>query len=224
MSVERTRPSVRVEAEVRFPAKPSPAIPAGNSCCSSPAPEANAISRSSEPSPSISVPSSPGRERSTVSPGAQPPAQSLCGAIATLPRSSTPIRVASPLSASAAVSIPASARVEAEQPRDDVRRRALGALDGRLPERLRDAAVADVEARQLAVVEILVDPVALTDVEEGLRDGHRPEPGADQPGGELGDRPELLGRGPVGQHRDHHPGCIVLRRGRRGEGERDPQR
>ena len=116
MSVESTRPSVRVEAEVRFPAKPSPAIPAGNSCCSSPAPEANAISRSPEPSPSISVPSSPGRERSTVSPGAQPPAQSLCGAIATLPRSSTPIRVASPLSASAAVSIPASARVEASSP------------------------------------------------------------------------------------------------------------
>ena len=33
MSVESTTPSVRVEAEVRLPPKPSPAIPAGSSCC-----------------------------------------------------------------------------------------------------------------------------------------------------------------------------------------------
>ena len=54
-----------------------------------------------------------------------------------------------------------------------------GALSARsttcVPEPLGHPAVAHVQARQVAVVEVLVDPVALGDVEEGLRDRHRAE-------------------------------------------------
>ena len=64
----------------------------------------------------------------------------------------------------------------------------VGAGDGALPEPLGDAAVAHVEPREVAVVEVLVDPVSLADVEERLGDRHRAEAGADNARGELGNR------------------------------------
>ena len=203
---------------------PRPAIPTGSSCCSAPAPggdrDQQVVRRRARRPASAQLPG-PGAQHGQPRRAAARRRRSAAAIAHRARRSSTPIRVASPLSASAATGIPASARVEASRPGTMF----AGALSARSTVRSqsgsRDAAVADVEARQLAVVEVLVDAVALADVEEGLRDGHRPEPGADQPGGELGDRRDLLDRGPVGQHRDHHPGpgssCAAApTRGRRG--------
>ena len=191
-----TTPSVRVESEVRSPSKPRAGDPDRQQLAARAGPRrAIAISRSSGPSPATS-----GRQLAQASAHDAEPGPAAAVAAALRDDRDGPVLVDADQGREAAVGLGGD-----RDPGVPQRRRA-GARGRCRPGRCRrarairshsragHAAVADVQARQVAVVEGLVDPVALPDVEEGLRDRNRAEPGADHARGELRDRRDLLDR------------------------------
>ena len=115
-SVARTTPSVRVESEVRLPSNPLPAIPVGHSGCSLRLPAANAMRRSSGPSPRTRSPSSANSARTTLIPGGQSRSHAPSEVRSMSPLRSAAISGARPSAGSDADLKPALSSVEPRSP------------------------------------------------------------------------------------------------------------
>ena len=204
ISVEITSPSVPVEAESGC-REPCPGDPRGQQLLGARAPAANTISRSSGPMPATSELELGEPVRTTLRPGPQPHRPSA--ATRTTPSRSTPTRVARPLSASAATGTPASARVAASRP-GTMFAGALRPGPPPAPRAARERAVAHVEARQVAVVEVSSTRFP-RDVEEGLRTGTT-EAGADHARRDLGRRRSARPRSRRAGPRRRNTACRLL--------------